>query len=83
MLLKRSNSLVVGNVFVPCTCLQQELVFQFARALTCRDCPQVFITNLCSFMRIRKLKGKFGSIEIEAEALQMCVDLHAAGPSKV
>ena len=27
--------------------------------------------------------GKVGSIETEAEALQACVDLHAAGPSKV
>jgi hypothetical protein len=30
-----------------------------------------------------KLKGKVGSIETEADALQACLDLHAAGPSKV
>ena len=30
-----------------------------------------------------RLKGKVGSIETEEEALQACVDLHAAGPSKV
>lgn len=28
-------------------------------------------------------EGKIGSIETEAEALAACIDLHAAGPSKV